>query len=144
MGFKIPGSDIKRGIVAIAASTNFPSGAGTVLSGAAIVTDAVAPGTLSARVTLTAQTTGITAHAKWQVSDDGTTWYDCVPVNGAANVALATGTGGVDTATTVVVPENPGVFGATYARIQLYVATQSAATGDLGSAKYYYRENVRF
>ena len=145
MGFKIPGSDIKSGIVAIAASTNFPTGVSPqVLSGTAIVMSAVAPGSLSANVTLLAQTTSITTFAKWQVSEDNSTWVDVVPTNNAANVAIATGSGSVDTAVTVCVAANEAVYAHKYARIQLYTGAQNAATGDLGSAKYYYRENVRF
>jgi hypothetical protein len=143
MGYAIPGSDIKAGVVAIVASTNFPAGTNPqVLSGASIVMNKVAPGTLSALVTVLPQTNTLTAFAKWQVCDDGTNWYDCVPSNNAANVAIATGTTGTDVATTVNVTASEAVYGHRLARIQLYTGATSSTTGDLGSARYYYRENV--
>jgi hypothetical protein len=145
MGFKIPGSDIKAGIVAIAASTNFPAGTNPqVLSGSVILMDKIAPGSLSAVVTVLPQTNTLTAYAKWQVSEDNSTWVDVVPANNAANVVIATGTSGTDTATTVCMAANEALYAHKYARIQLYTGVTSSTTGDLGSAKYYYRENVRF
>lgn len=144
MGYAIPQTDIKHGVTAIAASTNFPSGAAPqVLSGAAILLANVAPGTLGALVTVDAETNTLTASAKWQVSSNGTTWYDVVPTNNAANVVLMTGTSGADTAVTAFVPAGD-IYAWKYGRIQLYTGVGSSTTGDLGGATYSYRENTRY
>lgn len=143
MGYRASASDIRRGVLAIAATTNFPSGASPqVLNGAAIDVEMLEPNTLSAAVTVTAQTTGITAYAKWQVCNTtGGTWLDFVAANNPANVAIATGTGGVDAAVTKVVAAPAGIEAWKFARIQLYTGDQAATTGDLGGATYSYREN---
>ena len=141
MGYQIPESDIKHAVTAVAAATNFPSGTNPqVLSGNVLVMNKVQTGSLSALVTVTAQTTSITMFAKWQVSNDNSTWYDCTTSNNAAAVAIATGSGGADAATTVNVPATDAVYGWRYARIQLYTGAQSSTTGDLGAATYSYRE----
>lgn len=143
MGYRASASDIRRGVLAIAASTNFPSGAAPqVLNGIAVDMEMVEPRTLSAEVTLTAQTTSITTFAKWQVCNTtGGTWRDFVAANNPADVAIATGTGGVDTAVTKVIGAPNGIESWKFARVQLYTGAQSATTGDLGSATYSYREN---
>lgn len=143
MGYAIPEADIRHEVVAKAASTNFPSGAAPqVLNGTAIVMNRVRPGTLSARVTVLAQTDSLTISAKWQVSNNNSTWYDCVPSNNAANVALATGTSGTDTAASAVLEANDAVYGYKYARLELYTGVGVATTGDLGGIWYSYRENT--
>jgi hypothetical protein len=87
---------------------------------------AVAPGTLSALVTLAITTSSLAVSAKWQVSSNGSTWVDAAnaPQNPAA-VALATGTGSIVT-TTKSVPAPDSVYGFLYARC---VLTTSGASG---------------
>ena len=142
MGRAIYGSDLKQGVVGTAFDTNFPSGAAPqVLSGAKIDMSRVEPGTLSAHVKTTAQTTSLTVVGYWQVSMNDTDYYDVAPVNGAALVALATGTAGADTAVNKVIPAPDAVYAWKFARMQLVTGVGSATTGDLGGCKYYYREN---
>lgn len=142
MGRRIYGSDLRQGVVGKAFETNFPAGAAPqVLNGAKVDMAAVDPGTLSAHVQVTAQTSTLTIYASWQVSMDDTTYYDVAPVNNAALVALATGTAGADTAVNKVIPAPDAAYAWKYARVQLYTGVASATTGDLGGIKYYYREN---
>lgn len=142
MGRRVYGNDMRQGVVGTALGTNFPTGAAPqVLNGALIDMAMVEPGTLSARVQTTAQSTNLTVYANWQVSMDNTTYYDVGPVNNAALVAIATGTAGVDTAVNKVLPAPDAVYAWRYARMQLYTGAASATTGDLGGCTYYYREN---
>lgn len=79
----------------------------------------VEKGTLSARIVVDVETDTMTLAAKWQMSHDGSTWEDCAVPNNAANVTLATGTGGADATVTVNLSAPDAVYGARYARIAL-------------------------
>jgi hypothetical protein len=142
MGYAIGANDLRQGVVGTAFDTDFPAGsAPQVLNGAAITMNRVEPGTLSAHVKTLAQSTSLTIFGNWQVSADGTTYYDVKPVNNAALVALSTGTAGADTAVNTILPAPDAVYAWPYARLQLYSAAASTTTGDQGGIKYYYREN---
>jgi hypothetical protein len=86
---------------------------------------AVQQGTLSARCTIRLTTNTITVTGKWQVSQDGSTWYDVTGANNAANVVLATGTGSLVT-TNIVVSAHDACYGFNKAR---YVLTSGVASG---------------
>lgn len=86
---------------------------------------AVCPGTLSARATLVLTTATLTVTGKWQVSMNGSTWYDVTGPNNAANVVLATGTGSIVT-TNIVVSAHDACYGHLYAR---FVLTSGVAAG---------------
>jgi hypothetical protein len=139
MGYRLAESNIKHQVVGIAAETNFPSGsAPQVLDGNTIIMARVAPDSLGCLVTTTPATSTLTIYARWQVSDNSTTWYNCAQSNNAANVIIATGT---VSATSVVIAAPGCVYAWRYARIELYTGVASSTTGDLGAAFYSYREN---
>lgn len=54
---------------------------------------------MSCVVVMKVKTSSLTLTPKVQKSYDGSTWYDCVQLNSAANVATAAGTGSVVTTT---------------------------------------------
>lgn len=93
---------------------------------------------LSALVVLEAETTNVTLRPKWQVSNDGTTFYDVIDqVNGAATVQ-ATGTAGNDAVISRVVSAPPSVYGWTYARCVAINAVQTGNTTDTYAIGYNY------
>lgn len=95
---------------------------------------------LSALVTVDAETTGLTLTAKWQVSNDGTTWVDVAngPQN-AAGVALATGTASADASVSRMIPAPDSVYGWRKARIALVTGGASGTTSDTYALGYCYR-----
>lgn len=75
---------------------------------------------LSALITVDAETTSFTWTAKWQVSNNNSTWVDMAHGSqNAAGVALATGTAGADAAVTKSIPAPDAIYGWRYARICL-------------------------
>lgn len=80
--------------------------------------------TLSALVYAKATTSSLTITASWQVSQDGTNWYDAVAANNPANVVLVTASAN----DTVQIAAPDCVYGALYAR--LVVVTAGATAGD--------------
>lgn len=108
-------------------------------AGATLLSQTVTPGTLSALFVVDAETSTITIAAKWQVSDDGSTWYDVAGApNNAADVVLATGTGGADAAVTRVVPAPTQVHGWRYIRAVARVGVTTGAAVDTYSIAYRY------
>ncbi len=94
-------------------------------------------GTLSALVVLDAETTSLAVAAYWQVSDDGSTYYDVAGLpNNAANVALATGTAGADASVTRVLPAPLCVHAWKYARLAFVNTGATGTTNDTFSVKY--------
>lgn len=110
--------------------------AGTTTGGPSLLMHMVEKGTLSARCVLDIETSSITVATKWQISNDGTTWEDVVPVNNAANVIHGTGTGGADAAVTRNVDAPGAVYGARYARIALVNAGATGAAVDTYDLSY--------
>lgn len=96
---------------------------------------------VSALITALAETNTLTLSAKWQGSNDGSTWLDLAhsPQNPAA-VALATGTSGTDTAVTTVVPAPASAYGYKFARCSLVVGVTTGTTNDTYSIGYSYRQ----
>ena len=111
--------------------------AGQTLDGAAISTRNLELGSLSSLVTVVAKTSTTTFTAKWQVSDDGSTYYDVAGSNNAANVALATGTGSSVT-TNKVLDAPASVYGWNFARVRVITAV-STADGTVDGATISYR-----
>lgn len=101
---------------------------------------AVCDGSLSARVVMRLTTNTITVTGKWQVSANGSDWYNATGPNNAANVVLATGTGTIAT-TTLVVSAHDACYGYLYSRYVLTsgVASGGGATVDEASISYNYR-----
>lgn len=92
--------------------------------------NAIAVGSLSALVVANITANNMTITAKWQVSSDGSTWYDCAnaPQNPAA-VTILTGTGALVT-TSVVIPAPESVYG--WSKVRLRLTTAAAAGGGAG------------
>jgi hypothetical protein len=95
------------------------------LYGDAVQTRLCALGSLSAIISATASSSTLSITANWQVSQDGSTYYNVVPVNSATNVAMILGTG-TSATTTNVIPATD-VYGYKYARLR---ATSSGATAN--------------
>lgn len=109
--------------------------AGTVTGGPTLLMSNVEKDTLSALVTVDAETNTITLTGLWQVSNNGSTWETVVPMNNAANVILATGTGGADAAVTRRFEAPKACYGSRYARFavqNLVVDGQAADTYRIG------------
>lgn len=112
--------------------------AGTNTGGPTFLTAQCVPGTLSALVTVDAETNTITMGVVWQVSNDNSTWVVATPVNNAAMVVLATGTGGADTAVTRVIPANDACYGWRYCRAAIQNGVTTGTTNDTYSIGYNY------
>lgn len=115
---------------------------GTVVGGSAVPMGNVVPGSLSARLALTAATSTITLAARWQVSDDNSTWEDCL-LEGADVVAaltdliIATGTAAIKT---VHMGAPDIAYSKKYARVSLVVGVTTGGTSDLYDIKYDWRK----
>lgn len=94
-------------------------------------------GYLSALVSLTAATSTIQLAAKWQVSNDNTTFVDVVESNNPAIVVYATGTVTIVTKT-LTAPE--GVYGWKYARVVVVNTVATGGVSDLYAVGYCYRQ----
>lgn len=110
--------------------------AGTVTPGNSLLLDVVEKGTLSARCVVDAETNGLTITAKWQISNDGSTWEDVLLPNSAAYVVLATGTSGSDAAVTANISAPDAVYGARYARIVIVNGAQTGTSSDTYDVSY--------
>jgi hypothetical protein len=99
---------------------------------------------LSATVTCEAETNTLTFTAKWQGSNDKTTWRDVAngPQN-PAGVVLATGTGGDDAEVIKVIPAPPAIEGFKFARCSLVVGVATGAVTDTYTIAYNYRDAAR-
>lgn len=101
---------------------------------AALPTQTVYPGTLSARVYWSAHTNAITLTGKWQGSTDNSTWRDIVPIQNPAHVVLQTSTG-----TGAKFIEAPTcIRGIPYVRFSLVSGGASGTVGDTYSMSYNY------
>lgn len=112
--------------------------AGTVTGLSAVNMTQVRRG-LSAKLTVDAETNTLTIAAKWQGSDDNSTWVDLAnaPGNPAA-VVLATGTAGADAAVTVSVEAPSSAYGYRWARCALTNGVATGTTSDTYSNQYKY------
>jgi hypothetical protein len=98
---------------------------------------AIVPGTLSALVTVRLTTLNITATAKWQVSADGSTWYDAAPAQNPANVAIATGTGSIVT-TNKVISAPEACYGWSKVRCVIVSGAEAGGGADVDDAAIAY------
>ncbi len=123
--------------------------ADAVAAGSAVFGNTVFLGSDSAKVTnlsalavVDIETNTITLTARWQVSNDATTFYDVAHgTENAAGVVLGTGTGGADAAITRVIPAPDAVYGWRYARLALYVGVTTGATVDTYTIGMSYVQN---
>lgn len=113
--------------------------AGSDGAGATVLMAKVEPGSLSATVTVDAETNTLTLTPVWQVSNDNSTFYDAQVSNNAAQVALATGTAGADAAVTKVISAPPAVYGWRYARCNARVGVTTGTSNDTATIAYNYR-----
>jgi|GEM_PF-1456171 hypothetical protein len=123
---------------AITASSAFStSAAPQYLTGNPVPMGDVQFGTLSALCTTRAATSTLTITAVWQVSVDGTTYYDVAgTANNAANVAVATGT---VAAASLCVPAPDAIYAYPWARLRFVTGVTTAnGTTDYGGAVYRY------
>lgn len=112
---------------------------GSGAAGATLLAQNVTPGTLSAVYLVDAETSTVTLAAQWQGSDDNSTWIDIAGTpNNAANVVLATGTGGADASVTKAVPAPTGAYGFRYIRARVIVGGTTAAAVDTYAISYRY------
>lgn len=105
--------------------------AGTTTAGTAISTQNVEVGSLCCLFTLLAETNTLTLTGKFQVSDDNSTWYDLAgDAQNPANVVLATGAAGADTAVTRVLPVPPSAMSWKWIRAAVVNGVATGAAGD--------------
>lgn len=101
------------------------------------------PGTLSAQVTVDAETNTIQLFADWQVSRDNSTWLTVSGTPGnAANVVLATGTGGADASVTRVIPAPGAVYSFPFARVAIRNEVAAGLVADTYSVAYVARKRA--
>ena len=110
---------------------------GTARNGATLALNTVEPGTLSALCAGSIDTSSVAATYKWQVSQDGTTFYDFKSQNNVANVATALGTGST-VAHTFVLDCPKSVSGWKYARVVATLAGAATASADVTAVTYKY------
>lgn len=114
--------------------------AGTSTAGNTLATNGIEPGTLTLLANVLAETNTLTITVKFQVSIDQTTWYDLAgDAQNPANVVLATGTAGADTATTRVLPVPPQIQSWPYIRAAIVNGVATGATADTYALTWYYR-----
>jgi len=114
--------------------------AGTTTAGTAISTANLEPGSVSCLFTLLADTNTLTLTGKFQVSDDNSTWYDLAgDAQNPANVAVATGTAGADTAVTRVLPLPPSALGWKWIRAAIVNGVATGASIDTYAFSWHYR-----
>ncbi len=96
---------------------------------------------LSALCVVDAETNTLTLAAKWQGSNDGSTWVDLAnaPGNPAA-VVLATGTAGADAAVTKAVEAPKAAYGFKFARCSIVVGVTTGTSSDTYTIGYCYRQ----
>lgn len=131
------GNVLPTGVTAITGSAPQTVAGGTIVMGKPNFTPR--PGTLCAEVYGKATTNTLTITAKWQVSDDNSTWRDAYGPGRPSNVAMVTGTGSAVT-DTIRVAAPDSVYSANYARCILVSGTGSGggAGVDEGSVVYHF------
>lgn len=114
----------------------------TVVAGTTTPGTAVTPAgwrDVSCLFNVLAETNTLTITAKFQVSQDNSTWYDLAgDAQNPANVILATGTAGADTATTRVLPVPNGALSWPYLRAAVVNGVATGATADTYAMTFYY------
>lgn len=113
---------------------------GVTTGGTGISTANVQHGTLSCHFALDAETDTFTMTAKFQVSADGSTWYDLAgDAQNPANVVLATGTAGADAVVNRVIPVPPAAMGWKLVRPAIVAGGTTGAAVDTYAMTWYFR-----
>lgn len=131
---------LQNGVLSSSPSLNGATSAALV-AGTAVPMIDVTRHTLSATVTLLAETNTITLSAVWEVSDDGTTWKRAPGLTNATPTVFGTGTAGADTAVTRVVDPPSSVYGWRNARCSVAIGVTTGAAGDTATIAYNYMKN---
>ena len=98
---------------------------------------------LSAFVTVDAETSTLTLAAKWQVSNDRLVWVDVAHASqNPTAVVLGTGTAGADPLITRAIPAPDAVNSWAWARLSLVVGGVTGTTADTWSVGYCFRQVV--
>lgn len=119
--------------------------AGTTTGGTALATAGIEVGTLSCLVVVDAETDTLTLTAKFQVSNDNSTWYDLAgDAQNPANVLLATGTSGADAAVSRVLPVPLAALGWKYVRPAVVNLVATGAAADTYAFTFYFRKYTGF
>lgn len=96
---------------------------------------------LSATLIIDAETDTITVTARWQGSNDASTWVNISHgTQNAAGVVLATGTAGADAAVTLNIPAPANSAGWKYLRCAPIVGVTTGAAVDTWSVQYRYHQ----
>ena len=132
MAYLNPGAFRTPSAFASATSAN-----GTARNGTALAMNTVEPGTLSALCVGSIETSSVVATYKWQVSQDGSTFYDLKSQNNAANVATAAGTGSA-VAHSFVLDCPKSASGWRYVRLVATLSGASTAAADVTAGTYTY------
>ena len=101
------------------------------VAGNSIMTSLVLEGSLSALVTVLAETNLITLHPEWQVSSDNRVWTTCMVAD-----AMATGTAGADSAVSAVIPAPASAYGWEFARMSIRVEGADGTSSDTYAISY--------
>ena len=110
--------------------------AGTITSGPTIALQDVTPVSLSALVTVLAETNTITMTAVWEVSNDQSTWYRAEGSSNPTPTAVGTGTAGADAAVTRALSAPLTVYGWRFARCSILNGVATGTTSDTYSVRY--------
>lgn len=135
---------LKRSILHVVTGTADGVSIGSQVNGSTLFmgSDAKKITDLSAIVTVDAETTNLTLTAKWQGSNDASTWYDFANATAnTAGTALATGTAGADAAVTKVIPAPVAIEGWRYSRLSIVVGAATGTTNDTYSIAYSYNQH---
>lgn len=119
--------------------------AGSFASGPAMPMARVKIGSLSAQITVDAETSSLTVKAVWQGSnaEDFASPVDLklneLATLDASAIVLDTGTGGADASNTMAVPAPDAAYGFRWVRCRLLVGGATGTTADTYSMGYNYR-----
>lgn len=127
----LPGLQSKLGL------TSATSANGVARPGAALSLQQALPGSVSAICIGNTKTSSVVATYKWQVSYNGTTYYDYRSVNNAAQVSTDAGTGS-DVPYSFVLDAPPGVCGYPFARVVATLSGAATAAADVTAVTYRY------
>lgn len=112
---------------------------GTTVGGTTVMPTQWAAGSVSCLFNVLAETNTLTITGKFQVSHDNSTWYDLAgDAQNPANVTMATGTAGADTATTRVLPVPPSATAWEYLRAAVVVGGTTGAAADTYAMTFQY------
>ena len=115
--------------------------AGTITPGPTVDMVIVRDGTLSATVTVLAETSTITLAAIWEAYDENrAAWVQLVKSNNAAVIAIGTGTAGADAAITRNLPAPRSAYGFRQVRCSILNGAATGAAADTYRVSYNFQK----